>query len=118
MNRILKTLVAMSLPMAALSPASAHTSLRGASPASGSVLTQAPPQLSLTFLETARLTSLILVTASGERKLAFTPTGSALTFTTLRPHLERGRNEVRWTALSQDGHVIEGSIIIVLRAPG
>ncbi|MGE4305770.1 MAG: copper resistance protein CopC [Novosphingobium sp.] len=118
MNRILTALVALSLPIAAISPASAHTSLRSSSPASGSVLMQAPPQLSLTFLEPARLTSLVLVTASGERKLAFTPTGSALTFTTLRPHLERGRNEVRWTALSQDGHVIEGSIIIVLRAPG
>ena len=118
MNRILTALAALSLPIAAISPANAHTALRSFTPASGSVLTQAPPQLSLTFLKPARLTSLVLLTASGERKLTFAPTGSALTFTSLRPHLERGRNEVRWTALSQDGHVIEGTIIIVLRAPG
>lgn len=117
MNPILTALVALSLPIAAVSTAHAHTTLRSSSPASGSVLTQAPPQLTLTFLEPARLTSLVLATASGDHKLTFAPTGSALTYSALKPHLERGRNEIRWTALSQDGHVIEGSIIIVLRAP-
>lgn len=118
MKLIWTLLGALALPMTMVTPVDAHTTLRGSSPASGSVLTQAPPQLTLTFLEPARLTSLVLVTASGERKLAFTPTGSGLTFTSHAPPLRRGRNEVRWTALSQDGHVIEGSIIIVLRAPG
>ena len=33
-----------------------------------------------------------------------------------KPELAPGRNEIRWTALSADGHVIEGSLIIVLRA--
>lgn len=94
----------------------AHTSLRGSEPASGSVLTQSPPAVTLTFLEPARLTSLMLVTSSGERRLAFSPSGSALSFVATKPELAPGRNEIRWTALSADGHVIEGSLIIVLRA--
>jgi len=95
----------------------AHTALRTANPVSGSVLTAPPPVLTLTFVEPASLTALTLVNASGQRQLAFTPVGSALTFSSRRPPLVRGRNEIRWRALSRDGHVIEGSIIIVLRAP-
>ncbi|MEQ1597682.1 MAG: copper resistance CopC family protein [Casimicrobium sp.] len=97
--------------------ANAHTTLQAANPPSGSVLTASPPVLALTFEEPASLTSLTLVTAAGQKRLAFSPVGSALTFTTPRPPLVRGRNEIRWRALSRDGHVIEGSIIIVLRAP-
>ncbi len=95
----------------------AHTALRSSTPPSGSVLTRAPETLTLTFLEPARLTSLVLVTAAGEKTLAFTPKGSATSFTSPKPALVKGRNEIRWTALSRDGHVVEGSIIIVLRAP-
>lgn len=95
----------------------AHTALRSSNPPSGSVLTQAPETITLTFLEPARLTSLVLVTTAGEKKLAFTPKGSATVFTTAKPALAKGRNEIRWTALSRDGHVVTGSIIIVLRTP-
>lgn len=110
---ILAALAMLSAPLGA----AAHTALKRSNPASGSVLTRSPPVLTLTFLERTRLTSLVLVTASGERRLAFKPGGSALTFTVANPALVRGRNEVRWRALSQDGHVVEGSIILVLRAP-
>lgn len=95
----------------------AHTALRSSSPSGGSVLTQSPPVLTLTFMEAASLTSLTLVTSEGERNLTFTPSDSALTFEAPQPAFVRGRNEVRWRALSQDGHVIEGSIIFVMRAP-
>ena len=106
-------LAALAVPAAV----EAHTALRASIPPSGSVLTQSPPVLTLTFLDPASLTSLTLVTAAGERRLTFTPTGSALTFSAPKPSLVRGRNEVRWKALSRDGHVVEGSIIVVLRAP-
>lgn len=95
----------------------AHTALRSSDPVSGSVLTQSPPVLTLTFQEVASLTSLTLVNTDGERNLPFTPSGSALTFEASKPEFIRGRNEVRWRALSRDGHVIEGSIILVMRAP-
>ncbi len=116
MNWTIKYAAAMLLALSAVASLQAHTSLRSSSPASGSVLTQSPNELTLTFLEPARLTSLVLVTAAGERKLPF-KSGSALTFRSAKPALSRGRNEVRWTALSRDGHVIQGSIIIVLRTP-
>jgi copper resistance protein C len=112
MNR---RLTAIALLFVLASSAQAHTSLRSSNPASGSVLTESTAVFSLTFLETARMTSLVLVTAAGERKLEFAPVGSAVTFTVTGPGFEAGRNEVRWKALSQDGHVIEGSVIIVIR---
>jgi copper resistance protein C len=99
------------------SAALAHTTLQSSTPASGSVLTASPPALTLTFADPLQLTAITLVTASGERNLAFRPGGSARTFSVQRPRFEPGRNEVRWRALSQDGHVMEGSIIIVLRRP-
>lgn len=96
-------------------PAMAHTTLERTSPASGSVLAESPSQLTLTFGESTRLTSVAVATASGERRLDFTPSGSATTFTVAAPVLAAGRNEVRWRALSRDGHPVEGSIIIVVR---
>lgn len=113
MFRMAALALTLTMPMSV----EAHTALRSSNPSSGSVLTQSPPVLTLTFLEAASLTSLTLVTSDGERNLAFTPSGSALTFEAPQPQLVRGRNEVRWRALAQDGHVIEGSIIIVMRAP-
>lgn len=113
MNRVL---TALALLVVLASSAQAHTSLRSSSPASGSVLTESPAVFSLTFLEPVRVTSLVLVTAAGERQLEFAPVGSAVTFTVTGPGFVAGRNEVRWKALSQDGHVIEGSVIIVIRA--
>jgi methionine-rich copper-binding protein CopC len=98
-----------------LGSAQAHTSLESSAPASGSILTQSPEQIVLTFHEAARLTSIAVALPNGERRLQFTPSGSATTFTAVSPNLPVGRNEVRWRALSADGHVVDGSIIIVVR---
>ena len=111
-----RTLAALFAALMALAtPAMAHTTLERTSPASGSVLTESPSQLTLTFGEPTRLTSVVVATASGERRLDFTPSGSATTFIVAAPELAAGRNEVRWRALSRDGHPVEGSIIIVIR---
>lgn len=117
MIRWLKLSLAALIVMMPLGSVQAHTALQGSNPASGSVLTESPPALTLTFIEPTRLTSLILATSAGEKRLTFTPSGSARSFTSQKPALMRGRNEIRWRALSQDGHVVEGSLIIVLRAP-
>lgn len=111
------TMAAAALLAITGSTALAHTTLQRSTPASGSVLTASPPALTLTFADPLQVTAITLVTASGERNLTFRPGGSARTFTVLRPRLDPGRNEVRWRALSQDGHVMEGSVIIVLRRP-
>lgn len=97
--------------------AAAHTTLQSTSPVSGAVLTQSPEQVTMTFGEPTRLTSVALVTTSSERRLSFTPSGSATTFTIAAPALVVGRNELRWRALSRDGHPVEGSIILVVRPP-
>ncbi|WP_033921032.1 copper resistance CopC family protein [Sphingomonas sp. 37zxx] len=110
-------IAAMLMLSTPFSSAFAHTALKSSNPASGSVLTQSPPTLVLNFIEPSRLTSLVVVTATGERRLPFGPTGSGVTFTAQKPGFVRGRNEIRWRALSRDGHVIEGSIIVVLHAP-
>lgn len=117
MTPLLRVVAAALMLIAPVSAVQAHTALRSSSPESGSVLTEAPPALTLTFIEPTRLTSLVLVTSAGETRLAFTPSGSARSFTSPRPAFTRGRNEIRWRALSQDGHVVEGSLIVVLRSP-
>ena len=99
------------------SPAVAHTTLKRTSPASGAVLSQSPEQVSLTFGEPTRLTSVSVVTTAGERRLSFTPSGSAMIFVVARPVLSVGRNELRWRALSRDGHPVQGAIILVVRPP-
>lgn len=96
----------------------AHSTIKGTSPASGSILPATPDRISIEFNESARLTAVIVASADGsERKLAFAPESSDTVFTVEAPQLEEGRNEVRWTALSKDGHPIKGTIIIVVR-PG
>jgi methionine-rich copper-binding protein CopC len=98
-------------------PAAAHTTLESTSPASGAVLSQSPEQVTLTFGEPTRLTSVSVVTTAGERRLSFTPSGSATAFSVPTPALSAGRNELRWRALSRDGHPVEGAIILVVRPP-
>lgn len=93
----------------------AHTPVAGTSPADGSVLARSPRVIEINFREAAHLTSaVVLDQAKSERKLAFTPAGSAISFKLANPQLERGRNEIRWKALSRDGHVISGSLVIVI----
>jgi copper resistance protein C len=100
------------------SPALAHTTVASTTPASGAVLPSSPPEVTIAFHEEARLTS-VVVTQAGkpDRKLDFMPTGSAKSFMAHEPMLTDGRNEIKWKALSKDGHPIEGSIIVVIK-PG
>jgi methionine-rich copper-binding protein CopC len=98
-------------------PANAHTALKSATPASGSVLTQSPPEISLTFIEPTRLVS-VTVSANGqERRLRFSPGGPSQVFRVMQPGLPAGRNEIRWRGLSRDGHIVEGVVILVIRGP-
>jgi methionine-rich copper-binding protein CopC len=102
--------------IAAATPAFAHSTLRASTPASGSVLGASPPAISLEFNEATRLVSVVVVTGETERRLRMTPSGSGIRFTTTAaPNLPRGRNAIRWRAISRDGHPVEGTIIIVIR---
>lgn len=105
------------LSLAVLSSAAyAHSTIKATTPKSGAVLSSSPPEIVLELNEAARLTSLVAVAPDGsERKLAFEPSGSAKRFTASAPQLPDGRNEVRWKALSRDGHPVGGKIIIVIK---
>ncbi len=96
-------------------PAYAHSKTQSVTPASGSILPSSPEEIVVTFNETARMTSAVVVSdGARDRKLEITPSGSAQSFTIQSPELGEGRNEIEWKALSKDGHVVSGSIIIVI----
>lgn len=105
-------LFAALVPLAAF----AHSALKRTDPASGSVLAASPASVLLEFNEAARLTSVVAVAADqSERKLEFTPSGSATSFTIAEPSLAPGRNEIQWKALSKDGHPVSGTVILVIK---
>lgn len=118
MRRLISTaFLGLTLALSA-APAFAHSTVKSTVPASGTVMLSSPPEVVINFNEPARLTSVVLAEAGmPERKLPFTPpSGSATTFTLPKPNLGSGRNEIKWKALSKDGHPISGSIIIVIRS--
>lgn len=116
MGRLIRAIAGAMLMLAAAGPALAHSKVKETSPKSGAVLLQSPPEVTITFGEPARLTSVILAEAGmPERKLTFTPSGSSTTFKLPDPKLGSGRNEIKWKALSKDGHPISGSIVITIR---
>jgi methionine-rich copper-binding protein CopC len=95
--------------------AQAHTSVSSTTPKSGAELAQSPPAIEITFRGEARLTSVVAVDANkAERKLEFTPKSSATTFTIANPELKPGRNDIQWKALSKDGHVVSGSLVLTI----
>ncbi len=112
---ILGMVLAMAMSAA---PALAHSTVKSTAPVSGSILPASPAEVTITFNEPARMTSIIVVEAGKpERKLEFKPGGSSTVFMVHEPKLSTGRNEIKWTALSKDGHPISGAIIIVIK-PG
>lgn len=94
----------------------AHSSVKSSVPANGSVLSASPSEIVINFSEPARLVS-VIVTSQGaaERKLQFAPAAEAASFSVAAPKLASGRNEIKWHALSRDGHPISGTIILVVK---
>lgn len=82
------------------------------------MLESSPPTIEITLKSAARMTA-IVVSQRGqpERKLDFTPKNTATAFKIERPSLAPGRNELHWTALSQDGHVAKGVIVLTIKPP-
>lgn len=115
----MKRLVLSSLALLALVStfaAGAHTAIESATPANGAVLASSPPTIELKFKHAVQMTSIVVVAADkSERKLTFTPPAGATTITVDKPALHNGRNEIRWKALSKDGHVINGTLVYDVR---
>ncbi len=118
MTRYFRSLLIGAAMALAATPALAHSTVKNTVPASGSILPASPGEITINFNEAARITSIILIApGQPERKLDVMPSGSSTSFMVHDPKLATGRNEIKWKALSKDGHPIEGSIIIVIK-PG
>jgi methionine-rich copper-binding protein CopC len=90
--------------------AQAHTHLTAAVPAEGSTV-QAPERITLTFSEAARLTALtIRRPGEPEQKLSPLPTTTTRQVTVPTPKLAPGQYTVSWRVLSEDGHVMSGTL--------
>lgn len=89
----------------------AHAHLLQATPADGSVLTQAPATFALKFNEAATLTALTIQKGSQPaQKVEGLPSKPAAQFSVPAPKLEAGDYTLNFRALSDDNHVVSGSI--------
>jgi methionine-rich copper-binding protein CopC len=97
----------------------AHTSVATTTPKSGAVLAQSPPVIEIQFRDEVRMTSVVVLDVNKvERRLEFAPKSSAAAFKLENAELRPGRNEIQWKALSKDGHVVSGSLIITIAPAG
>jgi methionine-rich copper-binding protein CopC len=91
--------------------ANAHAHLLAATPAEGSVLTQSPANFLLKFNEAAHLTALSLQRAQdAPQKLAPLPAAATAQFTVPAPKLDPGSYTLSYRVLSDDSHIMSGSI--------
>jgi methionine-rich copper-binding protein CopC len=95
--------------------ASAHAHLRKASPADGSVITTSPSNLVLNFSAAARLTAASIQKGHEPRqKLKTFPTSAAQQISVPLPQLTPGTYSVSWRVVSDDGHVMSGTLHFTL----
>ena len=92
-------------------PAVAHSPLISSSPADGDVLAASPQAINMKFRGTARLVRLALTGAqSGEVTLSEEHLMvEKHRHTVALPAIAADEYEVRWRALSADGHLVKGS---------
>ena len=99
-------------------PAAAHSPLISSSPADGDVLAAAPQAIEMKFRGTARLLRLALTGAqSGEVALSEEHLMvEKHRHTIALPAIAADEYEVRWRALSADGHVVKGDFSFTVSA--
>ena len=108
-------LAALALPSAA----SAHASLRGTVPADGAVLARAPASISVVFDDVVRVGAgnAVVANRSGRSVLAGRPRTDLDELTLpLRAGLARGAYSVRWSIVSNDGHLERGVLAFAVGA--
>lgn len=91
--------------------ASAHAVLLGVTPTDGTVLTQAPSEVSLQFNEAVTALVITLIGPGGD---SLDLTGAASGDSTLRvmlPELARGTQVLTWRVASADGHPVAGTLV-------
>ncbi|MFC9235848.1 copper resistance protein CopC [Streptomyces decoyicus] len=105
-------------------PASAHAALTGSTPAQGSVVDQAPEQVTLTFSEGVAMgdNSIRVLDPRGKRvdrgKLRNLSSDSIVKYGAgLPPGLRDGTYTVTWQAVSADSHPVAGAFTFSVGAP-
>jgi len=118
LKKLVVSIAAVGLLSAGLlsaSPAPAHAVLKLSAPKSGATV-EAPQNLSLTFSEKVRLTAVKLTAdgkdVSGVQVDRAAP--AAPSFTVALPKLAPAKYEVRWTALGDDGHAVNGTFTFIV----
>jgi methionine-rich copper-binding protein CopC len=97
--------------LAGSSLAEAHTHLKEAQPAEGSVVATAPANIVLKFSEAARVMALtVQKEGAAEQKLAPLPTAPAEQVSVPAPKLAPGKYVVNWRVVSGDNHVMSGKL--------
>jgi copper transport protein len=100
------------LALAPATAASAHAALVSSDPADGSIVSEAPRQVSLQFTEgvAVRADGVRVLDASGARVDTGTASADGATVTTsLRSGLDDGSYLVAWRVVSADGHAVRGA---------
>lgn len=97
--------------------ANAHSRAETTVPASGAVVAEAPPVITISFDEPMRITLIELTDADGdafalERTDGMRP---VTRFEAAPPDLPAGRYTVDWRGLSEDGHAMSGRFSFEVR---
>jgi methionine-rich copper-binding protein CopC len=108
------TAIAACLPLVAV----AHTQLKQATPANGSVVKTAPAQIMLMFSEAANLTRLTIQKTGDQQaqKLGPLPKAAARHFMIVAPKLGPGAYTVSYRAVSDDNHIASGTVKFTVSA--
>jgi hypothetical protein len=116
MKRFLISLAAASLPLLAVAPALAHTSVREMSIAENARLPSAPESFTIVFSGHTGLANVTLSNAAGEAiPLAFTaPREMAASYTIPLPALQAGAYTLSWRTIAHDGHAMPGAVHFVV----
>lgn len=115
------TVAAVAVLLLPAAPASAHNSLRSASPARGDRLVTAPSEVTLEFLEALKpaFTTIVLSDGAGRQMPAGEPvvvTGSKATLP-ITGTLPNGSYTVAYRVVSADGHPVQGSYGFTIADP-
>ncbi|WP_408896291.1 copper resistance protein CopC [Nocardioides sp. R1-1] len=116
---LLAVLVAALAVVGPAGPASAHATLVSTDPAEGSVLPEAPGEVTFTFDEPVQLVpdGLLAFDAEG-RRVDVEPSAKGVDVTGELPgDLDDGTYVVTWRVVSADGHPIAGSLTFHVGAP-
>jgi copper resistance protein C len=116
MKRLLVSLAAASIPLIAVTPAFAHTTVREMSIADNARLAHAPESFTIVFSGQVGLASVTLANGAGQAvPLAFSPPREmAANYTIPLPTLQPGAYTLSWRTIAHDGHAMPGAVHFVI----